>query len=469
MRISIENARDKFKDILTGMADWAVLKRSQFVDHLGVFQAWALRSALWEVERTRQEAFAATALNRSSILAHAEDREYLPRKPEPATGDVLVKNNGAHPMSIPIHQHFIASSQRSYVATDAVAIAPGETGTLPVAQMLRHIIETVVDAERPFYEVFIERELAGNVHSFTVWVDEGEGDFEQWDYARLFQRTHADSKVFDERYNRLDQIVICFGNGHFGKIPPLGAKVRIEAWLTDGKTTLLPGQPLHIVGSLLDSASIPVKIDVKTQTPITGGSAPETTEEIRRNIHYWPIYNERLIWQEDYVYHIKKNHTDIVWMKVWGEQEAEAFHGPRLAHVNVIHVTAYSPTDPAIGEKIMETLSEVHLLNRRFRWVDPIFSTFRLTIDGVVSRSRVLSDVERSIRDSLTQAYGKDSRGRMDEVYVKDFYRFVNATGQFAEPEAYFTILHEGTVTPTALEEMIHIDIDNTVITLEYA
>ena len=56
----------------------------------------------------------------------------------------------------------------------------------------------------------------------------------------------------------------------------------------------------------------------------------------------------------------------------------------------------------------------------------------------------------------------------MTEVLVKDFYRIINATGFFAASGAYFEVSHTGTIEPTELNEMIHIDMDLTTITLSY-
>ncbi len=466
--IGKDEALQKFKDILTGMADWAILKGSQFMEHLSVFQSWALRSALWEVERAKQEFFASTALNRSSLLAHVEDREYLPRKAEPSSGTVTIKNNGAYAVSLPVHHPFISDLQVDYLAGQACEIAPGASVEVEFLQLKRHEIPFTVSEEKPFYEVLVDRDLTPKVNSIEVWLDAGEGP-EEWAYSRLLQNSWPDSKVFDERYSHLDQIAICFGNGNFGMIPPLGATGKLVLWLTDGNTILLPGQPMHLVGELLDAARQQVNLSVLTATAITGGRDAESTAELKSNLHYWPIYNERLVWQEDYLYFIRRRYPDIVWIKVWGEQEAEAVYGARLSHINKIFVSAYSPYDPEVGAKVMDSLRSVPLLNRKFEWLDPIFSAFQLTVSGKVARSRIITDVVQDIRKKLTLNYGKDSRERLPEIYIKDFYRTVNETGHFGEREAYFEISHSGKTEATDLQEMIYLDLDNTVIELDYA
>ena len=120
--ITKEDALQQFKNIVGTKASWANLLKSQFLNHFSIFMSWALRQALWVVERVFQEIFLSTAVNESSVRAHAEDREYFPRKAVPASGTVNIANKGEYPVVIPAGTSFF-SDTNEFLAEDPVSIA----------------------------------------------------------------------------------------------------------------------------------------------------------------------------------------------------------------------------------------------------------------------------------------------------------------------------------------------------------
>lgn len=465
--ISKDEAIAQFKQILGVKPGWAKLAKSQFIEHLAIFQSWALRDALWKLERMIQEFFLSTAMNKASILAHVEDREYLPRKRTPSTGDITITNNGAKSVSLPIYSVFQSESGLNYVITQAVTVLPGATATATVEQREKKMITQVVSQAKPYLEVLFTKEDTDKMCRFDVLMDIGNG-FEAWLYARLFQNSFIDSHVYDEFYAHNGQAGIRFGNGVFGLIPPLNSTIQVNIWTTEGDTTLIAGKPLYVVGDVYDDALQPVNLSVVSAKIITGGMAAESIEEIRVNLHYWPIYNERLIWQDDYVFFVKKNYPGITWLKIWGEEEAEAAYGKKFEYINKIFVSAYKPSDLTLGTKIMDSLGAVKLLNRKFEWVEPVFSYFSLNVTGKVGKSIIISEAISAIKAALTKNYGKDSATRRDVVYVKDLYLVVNDTGYFGATGASFTITTTGATASTKLNEVVCIDMVVTTVNLTY-
>ena len=465
--ITKDEAIQKFKDILLVKPAWRTLSKSQFVNHLAVFMSWVLREALWKIERTFQEYFLSTALNEPSILAHVEDREYIPRKRIPSSGSGTITNNGANTVYLPAYQPFSSDADLDYVIDRALTLAPGGTATVEFMQMAKQEIIHVVTDEKPFYEILFEKELTDKIHDFTVQVDLGYG-YEDWTRSRLFQNANEGDHIYDEFYTHAGLTGIRFGNDYIGTILSVGTPVRIELSITDGETYQAEAQPLYPVGEILDSLGQGADLAALTVDAIASGQEKESVSEMRRNLQYWPVYNEKLVWRDDYVFFIKRAVADVLWIKVWGEEEAEAIHGPRFEFINKIFVSAYAEDRPGLETEVMEQLSNVHILNRKFQWVAPILSSFHLSISGKVPRTAIISDVQSAIIDALTENYGKDSSDRLSEVLVKDFYRIINETGCFTSPGAYFEVSHVGTIEPTELNEMVHIDIDATTITLSY-
>jgi hypothetical protein len=465
--ITKAEAIQKFKDLLLVKPTWRTLSKSQFVSHLAVFMSWALREALWKIERTFQEFFLSTALNEPSVLAHVEDREYIPRKRTPSSGSGMITNNGTSIVYLPIYQPFSSDADIDYVTDRALTLSPGAASAVEFVQVAREEIIHSVTEEKPFYEILFDKAKADQIHDFKVMVDIGYG-YEDWVYSRLFQNAYEGDHVYDEFYTHGGRTGIRFGNDYIGTVLPVGTSVKIELWLTNGETYLAEGQSLYPVGEILDSLGQATDLSAVTTEAIADGQAKEAVAEMRQNLQYWTIYNEKLVWRDDYIFFIQRAVANILWIRVWGEAEAEAIHGPRFEFINKIFVSAYAEDRPGLETEIMDQLSQVHILNRKFEWADPIFSTFHLDITGKISRTGVISDVQAAIIEALTENYGKDSPDRLSEVLVKDFYRIINGTGHFSATGAYFEVSHTGTIEPTELNEMVHIDMVATTITLSY-
>ena len=468
--ITREDAATYFRQLLGAKASWAKLASSQFVGHLSVFVSWCLREALWRLERLNQEFFISTAINDSSIMAHAEDREYVPRKRIPATGTITVLNTGTAVLSLPIFTEFTSPDDLTYMTIEAVSVAAGASAVVSVSQIEREtLLDTVITA-KVFYSYLFNLDHSKRLAGFKVEVDqEGTGDFAVWNYVRLFQNSWHDDAVYDEFFSHTGQTGVRFGNGLFGRIPPQGSKIRFTLTLTDGDTSLVTGQPLLPVSDLYDNSGNLAAFTAIVATSVENGSEREGTAEMRSNMHYWPTYNEKLVWDDDYIFFIKRNVGGLVWCKAWGETEQEAITGFSVHNINRVFVTGYAPGNNELSTQVMSRLAEVRVLNRHFVWMPPVFSEFHLTITGKVARTTNIPATEADIRAALELDYGKDSASRKDDVFIKDIYSLVNATGGFSDRVSWFDVAVIGKTAPTLMEEMIHIDLATTTITLTYA
>ncbi len=462
MIISKETAVAKFKEILGAKGTWGQIAESQFGEHLAVFASWALRQALWEIERSFQEFFRSTASVRSSILAHVEDENYIPIKALPSAGDCAVTNLGAARVELSVGQQFESPTQVRYVADEPIELDPGESVTCQFRQATREVRHYQVDAERSFFEILFDTGLSGRIFDMQVFVD---GD--EWILATKFQNVGPEAEVFDEFYSHTDQSGIRFGNGIFGKVPGFGSEITVVLWVTDGDTYLADGQRLEVVGEALDNAGNPVDLSVMTVGPISGGAPMEDKESIRRNLQYWPLYNRQLVWDEDYKYYLRRQFPAITWVNVWGEREAEEQAGAMdLAFINTIFVSAYAG-GADIEDDVIDSLEQTAAkLNRRFQWVAPVPVEFSLAITGQVSRSRNLAEAEAAIRRALTAAYGADSPTRADAVRMNDIYSTIQGTGYFSEPDEWFSVTATGDTAPGALEEFVAIALGDSTVEL---
>ncbi|WP_028325823.1 hypothetical protein [Desulfatirhabdium butyrativorans] len=463
--LSNDEAIAKFKAIIATLPEWQNLTDSQFVNHMAVFQAWALRDAQYRAERALQEFFISTALNRSSIAAHAEDRGYIPRPPVPSSGTIRITNTGDAPVSLAAGQSFTSNKGISYLIVNPITIAAGAYSDQTAYQAGITTVEADVSASQPFFEIVFDANLSGTIYRIDVYVDDV-----QWSLARLFQNVDGDALVYDQFFNHLGQSGVRFGNNTFGKQPEAGSHIKCDLWLTDGDTTLLINQRLTPVGAILDTGGNTAMLDIRSITTISGGSSGESTEELKRNLLYWPLYQEQLVWKEDYQYFLTRRFPQIRWINVWGETEAEQSAGElRFEFINKIFVSAYAQGGADISSEIIAALEACKLMNRRFEWVAPDIRSFTVVVTGAVHRKFDSATVRASIEEALLSAYDMESSLRLSApIRIKDVYRIINDTGYFGDG-GYFTAQLAGDydVTPD-LNAVSDIDMSGCSISIGY-
>lgn len=452
-----KDAFEEFKRILSSLPGYDKLQESQIIEGMSLFQSWALRQASWRAERAHQESFISTAINRSSVLAGAESRQYLPRKPTPSRGEALFINSGNQPVSIPAESVFVGSNQLRYQTADDLVVPAGNFATVEVRQTEVARYEFVIETTKPFYEIHLGRQESTHIHSLKVFVDGVE-----WRLMPRLMNTHKDARAYDEFYTSLDEIGLRFGNGVFGRIPSSGAKVVIEATLTEGQTELIPGQELRYVSGSQDH-NIGL-LEAKSRTRIAGGRPREDIEEVRRNAMYYPLYDEQLVWRDDYKFVMRRIWPEAVFVNAWGEHEMEQAYGFNVDHIGKIYISAYSPERPGILEEMTERLEQP--ISRKFVAVAPNFKPFVMHLEGRIERSIPLEKALTAVKNSLLDHYGKDSRNRLLEVKLKDFYRLVTATGLFEMGD--FIIELFGDRKSNDMEDVVHLDYDSSIIEVGY-
>ncbi len=464
--LSNDEAIAKFKEIIGSAETWQNLKDSQFVNHMAIFQAWALRDAQYRAERAIQEFFLSTALNQSSIQAQAEDKNYVPRSPVPSSGTIRITNMGAsYSVSLLGGQAFTSNKGIDYLIRFPVTIAASGYANMTAYQAKKVTVETDVTESLPFLEILFDASLAGTIYQIDVTVDDV-----QWTLARMFQNAAADDLVYDEIYTHLGQRGVRFGNNIFGKQPEAGSHITCTLWTTSGQTTLLINQPLTPTWTILDSNGDNASLDVKSTTAITGGMTGESADEVRKNLIYWPMYQDQLVWKEDYEFFLKHQFPSILWVNCWGETEAEQEAGElRFEFINKIFVSAYAEGGADLSTDILTALNGCNLMNRRFEWVAPDIRDFTVSVSGSIHRKHDVATVIEQVQETLALYYDIDSRSRIDGgIFIKDIYQHINDTGYFGYG-GYFTVSLAGDYSGTpSLNSVSDIDIENSTFDLEY-
>lgn len=461
---NIDNKPDAyaaFIDIIRNKKTIEPLADSQVLSGINTFQNLAIEHALHKLERAQQEGYLSTAYKRSSLLALAEDRQYLPRKAAPSYGQIRIRNKSDRARSVMSDLPLASDDQVFYIIDESVRVDVGEEVVISGKQLKKEEKTFFIDDELPFIEFELGRQSSVNLHSFNVFVDSGSG-FQPWYRTNRFRNASESQNVFDEFYSHTDQVGIRFGNNVFGKIPPSGSEVRVEMWLTQGDVKLMPNQPLTPAEDGYEG------IEFETASVFTSGQPREDTNELRRNALYYSLYDDNHVWNDDYLFFIRRHFPAVIWGNVWGEEEQEKMDGEmRLENVNKIFICLYAPDNPNIGEQVEAYMREnIPQFNRRYQHVPVEEHAFVAEISGKLKRSVSLGDATKLIREKLIESYGKNTRYRKRKALKRDLYRLMNGLKVFeSEDDIYINL--KGMNEPETLKQMVYIDIDETLMRLD--
>lgn len=468
--MSIQELLEKFNGLLQDKPWWARFANSQFIQMMSIFGAQVIYMAQNHARRALGEGFISTATKRSSILAAAEDRGYVGPLITPSAGAVSIRNKTKQELQLPIYSEFLSSMELPYVLSDAVTIPAGEAVEVSsVKQMELVHIQANIEKESAFYTLLLPKDITSETASIDVFVVVN-GERRKWKYNPMFRLSRATSEHYVLVYRPSEQLGVRFGNGSTGAMPPAGSRVEIEAWCSQGETTLAQGQKLTPAGNI---ASMVEMLEVVTTTPITGGSGFESTEDTRYRAQYYVPFDEQVVWGGDYNYFIRRHVPGLSWLAVWGEQQQEAATGKKdLLNINTIFFSGHKPgvSQEHLSELIYSALKGVpNYLNKNFRWVPVNPKPFTISLTGSANKNVVINDAIKEIWDTLEARFGYDSTSfgaeledndvQFVQVKVKDMWACVNDMKLLST----FEIVVNGMLPSENLNDFIYLNTKDSV------
>lgn len=476
--MNIQALQDKFNGLLQANSWWRKFTNSQFIQMMAVFGAQIIYAAQSTAERGLTEGFISTATKRSSILAAAEDRNYIGHLITPSWGSVKITNKTDQDIQLPVYAEFLSLAQLPYVTTDVIYIPAGKSVIVNDVRQMEYVnVSTTIEAESAFYTVMLPRDITEEAVSLDVFVTENENKT-LWENNPLFRLSRGTSKHYVMVYKPSEQLGVRFGDGAIGKMPETGSKVDLDVWCSRGDTTLTQGQKLMPAGNIADMSS---KIEVVTMTPITGGSGFESTEETRNRAQYYVAYDEQVVWGGDYKYFLNRKVPGMSWISAWGEKEREQSTGVKsLANINTIFFCGHKPgyTQAELEELIMTAvLSIPNELNKTFRYVRTQEEPFTVSINAVAKKNVIISDARNELQKLLEAQFGRDATTFGDsyqsdvaagkqfaQVQIKDLWRAIEELGLFI---SYDVQTHD-LKTAVQLNDFIYLDVASSTIEINY-
>jgi len=476
--VSIQELLEKFNGQLQANSWWKKFTNSQFIQMMAVFGAQIIYAAQTTAERGLTEGFISTATKRSSILAAAEDRNYLGHLITPSWGSVKITNKTDEDIQLPIYAEFLSNAQLPYVTTDVVIIPAGHSVVVNDVRQMEHVnVSSAIDAEAPFYTVMLPRDITEETVSMDVYVTENENKT-LWKNNPLFRLSRGSSQHYVLVYKPSEQLGVRFGDGAIGKMPKTGSKVDLDVWCSRGDTTLTQGQKLTPAGNIADMNS---KIEVVTTTPITGGSGFESTEETRNRAQYYVAYDEQVVWGGDYKYFLNRAVPGMSWISAWGEQEQELSTGIKsLSNINTIFFCGHKPgyTQAELETLLMTAVTSIpNEINKKFRYVRTQEEPFTISLTALAKKNVILSDAKKAVQEALEARFGRDAptfgdsdqngvaaRKHFSQVQVKDLWRVIEELNLFIS----YDLTPHDMKTALQLNDFIYLDVANSTFDINY-
>ncbi|HEY3591754.1 MAG TPA: bleomycin hydrolase [Buttiauxella sp.] len=460
-----QEINDEFEKIIRSKSYWSRFVGSQFVTGFSLFVGQIYYRVIQALERGLMEAFISTATRRSSILAAAADRSYVPRPITPSTGRARIVNKSDRRLQLPVYSPLISNSQLVYVTMTSIDVNVGEDAVFTVSQMDREEASKFVDTEKDWLEVILPKDVTAECFKVTVYVSIG-GEKTEWEKSTQFRSANSTTKCYTEFYKPTEQIGFRFGDGVTGMRPPEGSTIILDIWRTKGETTLVEGQKLTPIDELATIASV---VNIATIEPITGGAPAETTEETRQRAQYMTAYDEQIVWGGDYAYFINTKIGGITFLRVWGESEQEKAMGVvDLRNINRIFISAHKP---GVTQEQMEAMvySELETipdkLNKHFSYMPINPLPFTIEFAGKVSANDVPEDIVIALKAKLEERFGINSTKLENRILLKDIWTFIDGLKLVME----FEFEAIGLTPGNQLNDFVYLDTENSTVEITYS
>ena len=385
-------------------------------------------SLMYMLERRSQEAFISTAVLRRSVVAHASELGYRPRRHVSMTGtvEITLKDNDGNTVNAEsdvVIERFtpITSvvSQIGFVTTERAVIKSGSSSTTINIKEGTHQQVSFQASDEIFTEHYdYVFEYYENIDEYSIEIDDSGvsyGDVENGDvvFGTLKYATNTDA-VYDVKYGN-DGMRIVFGNGTFGRAPV--NTITIDYVESNGVIT-----PFNTTGNrfvlednvVLDiNETIPRKeyrYEILNTSAIRGGNLPETVAEIVDNAPESARVNNRCVSTTDFEYWGRRSGIGgLVDVNAYAESET----GASILTMNNINI-AYVTNDAQ--ELTVEQTQQ--LLN--------YFSRYK--VSWVYTALRKVNDINAVVNMYVR----KESKLPLSSA---DFYSYIRS-----EVESYFTI-----------------------------
>lgn len=431
--------------------DWKATDPADF--GVALVEAFAYLGDLiaYYVDRNANEAYMATATQRSSVLNIAQTYGYIPSGYRQAFTDFTITNTSASEVTLPAGTIFSGdvvigeTVQTVYFTTSAETVVQEQiddlAGTSTISANEGRPVTLVATEVNTYGELigvstgspgmtFELGETPVVDGSVEVYVQDGDV-YSKWESVQHIIDYNATDQVFQVTTDEYNVVYVTFGDGVSGFIPTRFSEIRAKYIVGGGEIGNVSAATitnLYYVPGLSESETTALSSDITVTNDIAiGGSDPETLEQIRISAPLSLRANNRAVTLQDYadlalsVAGIgKASATAAVWTSV------TLYIAPsRSATDTDIAPGLDDLGDPTVEydtlkENVEEYLSTRILLGTTVTVQPPTY------VDAVVSLSYTklpqytTVEIETAIKSTLLTQFGYSGMNFQDTIYPQD-------------------------------------------------
>lgn len=378
------------------------------------------------VDRVANEAFVQTAVLRSSMLNHAAVLDYRPTLRQAATAQVTFTkteeqrvNTVVVPAGTVVQTAYTLDGQApvSFTVDLDFQMDPNEmTQTVGVTEgtIVGEMLGTANGSINQTFTLFNPGVVEG---SYRVTLTEGAGVETEWRWVTRLTDAGPHDEVYTTFTDERDVTWIIFGDGVFGRLPPIGGAVYARYRFGVGALgNVAIGTIVNLDGSssLMDAVA-----SISNAAPASGGADPESIESMRHNIPLAMRALDRAVTVEDYA---------SLALRVPEVAKANA-SASTYAQVTVAiaPLAGGAPSQP-LKDSVYAYLKERSMIGTGIIIADPVYRPVAINANVYVYPQYLQVTVKRAVEDRLKEFLSFDHTSFAQRITVGQVYRVMIET-----------------------------------------
>lgn len=259
-------------------------------------------------DRLAQEAYLPTATQRQSILNIAQLLGYTASNGSAATGTIILQNSTAANIIVPAGTQVATGYQASvdapviYQVTNGVTVNANSTATANVQQGITYPMSVLGVSNGTSLQSFQIPQANVLDGSVSVYVSSSFGST-QWSQVNYFIDYGPQDTVYTVSTDANQITSINFGDSINGLIPGTGFTVYATYTIFAGSAGNVPAGLVGVLVQAINGIIVPVQSagsSLYQSSAMTGGSDPETNDQIRANAPAAYSVQQRAVTLDDY-------------------------------------------------------------------------------------------------------------------------------------------------------------------------
>lgn len=307
-------------------------------------------------DRLTQEAYLPTATQRLSILNIAQLLGYVPTNGSPSTGTVVFQTTpGSVAVTLPAGTQLATNfntdiNQPVIFETDTGISVPANGGTVTanVTQGITYSMVALGTSTGFADQVFKIPQANVEDNSVQVFVLSSAGNVQQWNQVQFLVDSSEDNLVFSISVDQHQVTNIQFGDNINGAIPGIGLTIYATFTVGIGSAGNVPAGSVGTFVTPVPNVFVPFQSSgsvLYQSSAMTGGSDPETNDQIRANAPAAYQVQKRAVSSDDF---------SALALNVPGVLMAEAVANHATSVTLFVLGPNYQPADTGLQANILE-------------------------------------------------------------------------------------------------------------------